>query len=155
MRIGEVARSCEVNPKTVRYYEEIGVLPKPSRTASGHRIYAKEDLLRLQFIRRLKSAGLSLAGIRQVLPAVDGRQCDHARSRLREAIAAQLREVEQRLRELRALRDALRRQLEAMEVAGVAPGTTATECECLGPATADGSILPGGALVRRPRGRKS
>ena len=66
MRIGELARECGVNPKTIRYYEAFGLLPKATRVPSGHRVYSAKDLQRLQFIRRAKQIGLPLASIRQI-----------------------------------------------------------------------------------------
>lgn len=155
MRIGELARSCEVNPKTVRYYEELGLLPKPTRTASGHRVYAEEDLRRLRFIRRAKTVGLPLASILQIVPQVDGGRCDHARARLRDLIASQLAEIDRRLRDLRALRATLRRHLGVLSEAPAPGAGTAPQCTCLDGAGPEHSILPGTALVRRPHGRKS
>ncbi len=155
MRIGELAGSCAVNPKTIRYYEAIGILPKPARTASGHRIYGEEDVPRLQLIRRLKKAGLPLTAIQEILPAVDGRRCDHARARIRDAIATQLADVERHLRELQTLRAALRQQVEAMKRTGLRPSAAVTECSCLSPSESDQCILPAPAPVTRPRGRKS
>jgi len=51
MRIGEFAKKARFNPKTVRYYEEIGLLPPAPRTESGYRQYADKDAERLEFIR--------------------------------------------------------------------------------------------------------
>jgi len=52
MQIGDLARECSVNPKTIRYYEAFGLLPKAARAPTGHRIYSEKDLQRLRFIRR-------------------------------------------------------------------------------------------------------
>ncbi|MHB1064860.1 MAG: MerR family transcriptional regulator [Georgenia sp.] len=67
MRIGELAREGGVNPKTIRYYESIGLLPEPDRTASGYRDYEPSDLARLTFIRSAKRLGISLDEIREIL----------------------------------------------------------------------------------------
>ncbi len=50
MRIGELAGRLDLNPKTIRYYEEIGLLPTPQRTPAGYRLYDAADLERLRFI---------------------------------------------------------------------------------------------------------
>ena len=60
LRIGEAARLVGVTPKTVRHYEKIGLLPAAERSESGYRLYAANDLLRLNRVKRLRSLGLSL-----------------------------------------------------------------------------------------------
>lgn len=67
MRIGEVARQAEVPIKTIRYYEEIGVLPNPSRAPSGYREYDPEVIDRLRFIRASQSVGFTLGEIREIV----------------------------------------------------------------------------------------
>lgn len=67
MRIGELAARFGLNPKTIRYYETIGVLPRAGRSTSGYRTYDEQDRLRLSFIRRAKRLGLSLDDIRTLL----------------------------------------------------------------------------------------
>src|SRR5258708_5880364 len=69
IRIGELAARFALNPKTIRYYEEIGLLPKAGRSESGYRLYGKPDGERLGFIRRAKTLGLSLDEIRALLSA--------------------------------------------------------------------------------------
>jgi len=155
MRIGELARRCDVNPKTVRYYEELGLLPKPPRTVAGHRIYGNEDLRRLQFIRRAKAVGLPLAGLREIVPQVDGGRCDHARARLRELIANQLADIERRFRELQTFRATLRRQMAALSEPVASGASAPPGCNCLDGSGPDPPILPATVLVRRRQARKS
>lgn len=64
--IGEACRRCGVSPRTVRYYEEVGLLPGVRRRASGRRVYGRDELERLAFIGRLKKLGLTLAEIREL-----------------------------------------------------------------------------------------
>lgn len=71
MRIGEVAERSGVNPTTIRYYEEIGLVPEPERTASGYRDYEDAAITRLSFIRAAQSIGLSLGEIKEVLALRD------------------------------------------------------------------------------------
>lgn len=75
MRIGELAREAGTTPRTVRYYEEIGLLPLPgSRSAGAHREYGAADLERLLLILRLKDLlGLSLEELREVVRGEDAR----------------------------------------------------------------------------------
>ena len=67
MYIGEVAHESDVPVKTIRYYEEIGVLPVPDRSSSGYRVYDADIIDRLQFIRASQSVGFTLSEIREIV----------------------------------------------------------------------------------------
>jgi len=67
MRIGELARSVDVNIETIRYYQRIGLLTLPEKPYGGMRSYGDEDLQRLRFIRRAQQLGFSLEDIRELL----------------------------------------------------------------------------------------
>lgn len=67
MAIGELSRLSGVNIETIRYYERIGMLPAPPRTASGRRVYGATELRTLAFIRRSRELGFSLDEIRALL----------------------------------------------------------------------------------------
>ena len=85
MLIGEVAERAGVTTKTVRYYEQLGILPEPERTASGYRTYGDGTLERLRFIRDAQRTGLNLTEIRSILEIKDHgeRSCEHTRDLLR------------------------------------------------------------------------
>lgn len=70
--IGKLALESAVNIETIRYYEKIGVMPKPSRSAGGYRLYTSDHLKRLIFIRRGRELGFSLDELRDLLRLVDG-----------------------------------------------------------------------------------
>ena len=100
MRIGEVAQASGTTTKTLRYYEEVGLLPAADRTPAGYRDYGPDVLDRLDFIRRGQAAGLTLAQIGQVLGIRDRGQapCQHVTDLLDtrlEVIDRQLAELEQ------------------------------------------------------------
>ncbi len=107
MRIGEVADHTGVSPKTIRYYESIGLLPEPPRTSSGYRDYGGGAITRLEFVRSAQGAGLTLKEIRGVLAVRESGEspCDH----VKEVLASRVREVESRIEELEATRRELRR----------------------------------------------
>lgn len=65
--IGDVAGELRVNPKTIRYYESMGLIPAPSRNRSGYRVFADEDIERLEFILRAKRLDFSLEHIGEIL----------------------------------------------------------------------------------------
>ena len=84
MRIGQLAEQGGVTAKTVRYYESIGLMVEPSRTASGYRDYEDAALLRLRFIRDAQATGLSLSEIQSVLELKDvgAGSCEHTQALL-------------------------------------------------------------------------
>ena len=72
--IGGLSKQTGCNIETIRYYERIGLLPKPPRTEGGHRLYEREQIKRLVFIRRSRELGFSLDEIRTLLRLVDGKR---------------------------------------------------------------------------------
>ncbi len=86
-RIGELADAAGISADTLRYYERLGLLTTPARTATGYRLYGAQDLARLLFIRRAKLLGLSLTEIRGLLGIADDGACQP----LRREVAALLR----------------------------------------------------------------
>ncbi|MEK4031783.1 helix-turn-helix domain-containing protein [Methylocystis sp. IM2] len=67
LTIGKLATAAGVNLETVRYYERIGLMPKPARTNSGHRAYEEAHVRRLAFIRRARELGFGIEDIRALL----------------------------------------------------------------------------------------
>ena len=102
MRIGELARRAGVNPKTIRYYESIGLLPPPERRPSGYRAYGEDDAERLAFVRSAQRFGLSLDQIGEVLALRDRgeRPCKFVLATVRAEVA----DLDRRIAELRAAR---------------------------------------------------
>ncbi|MGH0002033.1 MerR family transcriptional regulator [Pseudovibrio ascidiaceicola] len=70
--IGQLSNLTSVNIETIRYYERIGIMPKPDRTSGGNRLYNDRQLKRLVFIRRSRELGFSIEEIRALLKMVDG-----------------------------------------------------------------------------------
>ncbi len=154
MRIGGLAQACSVNPKTIRYYEAFGLLPKAARAPSGHRMYSERDLQRLRFIRRAKQIGLPLAGIRQITTYADAGSCEHLRPRLKELIAAQLAEIDSRIKDLLALRRELGGH-HASLCRPRPPARSGAGCSCLDGPDQKTGIVQGAAQVKRLPRRKS
>jgi len=67
VQIGEVAETLGINPKTIRYYEEIELIPEAPRNSAGYRLYARDDFDRLSFILRARSLDFSLDDIGEIL----------------------------------------------------------------------------------------
>lgn len=101
MRIGELAGRTGLAPSAVRYYEQLGLLPAPRRTASGYRSYADDTVDRLTFIRSAQAVGLTLAAVGQVLGVRDAGEAPCLV--VTELIDRRHAEVRARIAELRAL----------------------------------------------------
>ena len=109
MKIGELATHSGLTVKTLRFYEDQGLLPAACRSAGGYRLFAEESLRRLEFIVRLKTLGLSLEEIRECLTVHD-----HGRlpcADIQRQLLDQISRIDTRLRELQALRDELQATL--------------------------------------------
>jgi len=105
MNIGSVADKSGLPPKTIRYYEDIGLL-KPDRADNGYRDYSPGDLHRLRFLQRSRGLGFSVEECRQLLSLYNDRERESADVK---AIAqAKLAEIDRKLEELAGLRDMLR-----------------------------------------------
>jgi len=110
MQIGQLAQRAGVAIDTVRYYERQGLLPRPQRRASGYRQYGDQDVARLTFIRRAKDLGFSLQEIHGLLELSDARNAD--RAEVRDLAQRRLQDIERKLLELAAMRDALARLVD-------------------------------------------
>lgn len=106
--IAEVCERTGLSPRTVRYYEEIGLLPGVRRSRGGRRVYGPDELERLGFIARLKALGLSLAEIGELNAVYGiGGSTRAMLERLHDLLGAHLQDVDRRLGELTDLRKEL------------------------------------------------
>lgn len=125
LRISELARRAGVASSTVRYYERIGLVPAPARTASGYRLYDPEAEARLLFIARGKRLGLSLEEIADLVTVWDGTNCGATLERLLGLLAAKRAEIVEQIRELERFADQLAaveaRLVETPALEGCAP----------------------------------
>ena len=123
MRIGELADQVGVNPKTVRYYEGIGLLPDPERLPSGYRDYTTTDVERLRFVKAARGLGLSLPEIAEVLKLRQRgeRPCQYVVGLLDRQVA----DLDRRLREMARLRQEL---VDLKEAADRLPPDPACYC---------------------------
>lgn len=123
LRIGELAAEHNLNAKTIRYYEAIGLLPEPQRTSGGYRVYGPADSECLRFVAKAKAVGLTLGEIAQVLAvrSAGERPCEHVVA----IVDRKLADVEARLRELAGFR----RELVALREEAARPdGGEAAVC---------------------------
>lgn len=114
-RIKEIAERSGFTPATLRYYEEIGIIPPPERTAAGYRHYDGLTLDRLAFIARAKQLGCSLEEIAELGKAWDGGECGPVQDRLRAVVGAKLRSAQQQIGDLMTLTAELQRAASNLE----------------------------------------
>lgn len=107
MKIGELAKTCDCPIETIRYYEKIGLLPKPARAVNGYRIYDDESAKWLQFILRSRSLGFTQVEVRRL--ANIAHQTQPACSEVHELLAEHVVDVRGKLRDLRHMERALLR----------------------------------------------
>lgn len=107
MKIGDLGDAANTKLETIRYYERIGLLPSPARTAGNYRQYTPMHLQRLNFIRHARGLGFEIAEIRSLLDFADAphRDCGEV-DRL---ASAHLQNVEEKIAQLTTLRDELAR----------------------------------------------
>jgi MerR family transcriptional regulator, copper efflux regulator len=114
-RIAEVAERTGVTPATLRYYEQVGVLPAPERAENGYRIYGEAMVDRLAFIARAKQLGCTLEEIADLSVAWSGGECGPLQDRLRRLVAEKLAAAETEIVELMTLTAELRTAAAALE----------------------------------------
>lgn len=101
-QIGPIAKESGVPIKTIRYYEELGLLQAVDRTEGGYRLFDANVFTRLSFIKRAQSLGLSLAEIKEFLDVHDQGDlpCDHVRVKLQDKIS----EIDRQIHQLQVLK---------------------------------------------------
>ena len=123
LRIGEMAARAGLNPKTLRFYESMGLLPFPSREANGYRRYPAETVELLSFVKQAQGLGFTLEEIKEILSIRRRGEvpCVHVRSLLQ----AKAAELDRKLADLVTLRRRIRRSLAEW---GRRPGRSAAVC---------------------------
>ena len=150
MNIGAAARTSGVSAKMIRYYEHTGLIPAARRSESGYRAYTQADVHRLQFIRRARDLGFSVAEIGALLDLWNDRARKSAD--VKRLAQRHIAELEQRMRNLRQMADTLE------QLIGCCAGDERPECpilESLQQPDADAVPLEArsGAVRRHPAAR--
>ena len=139
LSIGALARKTGCTVPTIRYYEEIGLLPAAPRTDGGQRHYGDAAARRLAFIRRCREFSFSIEQVRQLVGLVD--EPDRPCAEVRDIAAVHLEQVRRKMAELRELEDGLSRFVANCNSA------------CAGGAAVDCTILEDLAVDERPAPR--
>jgi len=144
-KIKEVADRTGFTTATLRYYEDIGLLPESARTASGYRLYDERTVERLAFISRAKQLGCTLDEIADLTLAFDGGQCGPIQDRLRTIVAAKIATTQQQIVELMTLSAELQQAAASLELHRP-EGPCDDTCGCVTPTSTQTSV----ALIAKP-----
>jgi MerR family copper efflux transcriptional regulator len=129
MRIHEVAERSGFTPSTLRYYEEIGLLPTPTRTGSGYRSYDERTIERLTFIGRAKQLGCTLDEIAGLVAAFD-RDCHDVQAQLRDLVTAKITDARRQAADLVAFTAELEEAATSLASPAPAHGPCGDACAC-------------------------
>jgi DNA-binding transcriptional MerR regulator len=130
LTIGKVAQRTGLPAKTIRFYEEEGLLPEPRRSDTGYRLYSHNDVARLQLVRRIRLLGVDLATIKTLADKVLSESCGDFADDLTEVLGRQLSEIDTRISELTELRGEIVQLTEHVIhcCEGCDPDQMASEC---------------------------
>jgi DNA-binding transcriptional MerR regulator len=115
LTIGKLAERTEVHPRTIRFYEAKGLLPPPTRSSAGYRLYSPQDVRRLTLVRAARALGFSIREIRRLMVMAQHEGCASFQGQVAELIVAKLQEVDKTVQELTSLRDGLSDVLGSIE----------------------------------------
>jgi MerR family mercuric resistance operon transcriptional regulator len=146
LSIGKLSKQSDVNIETIRYYEKIGVMPAPGRSAGGYRIYEADHLKRLSFVRRGRQLGFSLDEIRGLLRLVDGHA--HTCAEVQALTLNHLAEIRRKIADLKRL------QRVMAEMAAQCSGERAPECAVIDALFDARPPMDGGPPPKRARAAK-
>ena len=130
MTIGDLAAATGVKPRTIRFYEKKGLLPRPQRSESGYRLYAKQDIKLLQLIRSARSLGISIRDVGELMATAQHDSCASFQGQVARLIVGKLEQVETNIREMEALKEDL--QTAVGNLADGAEGCETGVLECRG-----------------------
>ena len=108
LTIGQLAKRAGIGTKTLRYYEDVGLLPRASRSDSGYRLYTEVDVRRADLVRRAKALGMDLAEIRELVEFASTGNCGTFKGKLLDSVRRKQTEVDRRIADLDGLRGDLR-----------------------------------------------
>lgn len=106
-RIGQIARLTGVSAKAIRYYESIGLLPRPARGDNAYRRYGRADVNRLILLRRIRLLGVPLAAARALMLGTSDARCVEVREDLLHLVDERVRTLDREIAELQELRNAV------------------------------------------------
>ena len=112
--ISQVARLTGVNAKAIRYYESIGLLPRPARSNNQYRRYRMEDINRLVLLRRIRCLGVPLTQAKSLLIGASDARCLDVQQELLKLVDVRLTAIDQEIAELHQLREDIKRYQQSL-----------------------------------------
>ena len=137
LTISQLARRSGVPATTLRYYEKRGVIPPPTRSDSGYRLYTEDALARIAFVQRAKALGVELDDLADLVRLWDGAECAPVQDRLRSLVHEQRGATRERLEELTQLAA----DLDAVS-ASIGDAACGPDCACVQPVVTAAAELP-------------
>ncbi len=166
LTIGQVSQRTGIAAKTIRYYESVGLLPRPERSENHYRRYSQADVNRLLLLRRIKLLGAPLAEAKTLLAGATDARCVDAQDALLTLVDERLTALDQQIAELQALQTEIveyRRALASCQADDITAFSDCADMRCIG-APPDGVAYPNeenccgddeescdDELLRRPR----
>ncbi|HKT40159.1 MAG TPA: MerR family DNA-binding transcriptional regulator [Ktedonobacterales bacterium] len=136
LTIGQIAQRTGVSAKTIRFYEEIGLLPEPSRGPNSYRRYRLADLNRLLLLRRIRLIGLPLSSAKPLLIGASDARCGDVQRQLLSLVEQRLHAIDQEIAELHALRETVAGYQRVLAACPPADDSTFRDCSdmrCIAP----------------------
>lgn len=106
MNIGEAAAASGVNPKSIRHYESIGIIPKVSRSDAGYRIYKESDVHILSFVKKARGLGFSMKKIKKLVSL--WRNKTRASGEVKSLALSHVKKLEEKITELQSMVDTIK-----------------------------------------------
>ncbi|TWH47719.1 MerR family transcriptional regulator [Sporomusa sp. KB1] len=117
LKIGDIANLAKVTPRTIRYYEELGLLTPSEISSGGFRLYTENDLLRLMFIKRFKDLDFSLEEIRKLLKGIDLTQSKEEKIKIiYHLLEEEFRQISYRVAELEKSQLRIKKAMYSLEI---------------------------------------
>ena len=149
LTIGQLSKLAGVPRKTIRYYEEVGVLPRPGRSDARYRLYSDIDVRRVELVRRARALDMGLDEVRELVEWASTGSCNDFQERFQAVLHRKLEDVDQRIADLEHLKQDLQRLGAHFEMSQkeADAGHTMLECSpetctCLGAAEKNPNQLP-------------
>ena len=130
LTIGQLAELVGVPRKTIRYYEEVGVLPPPSRSDARYRLYSDIDVRRVELVRRARALDMGLPEVRELVEWASTGSCNDFQERFQEVLRRKREEVDRRIADLEHLKQDLQLLEAHFEVSQKENNAGHTVLEC-------------------------
>lgn len=130
LTIGKASKLLKVNPRTLRFYEHIGLVRPNSRSESGYRLYSPQDLERFLFVSRAKKLGLTLDEIGSILSLTEDGLCYSVKNQVSELLSRKINEIDKNIREMEQLKKEFS-EFRTYLQEKAPPLTITTKCSCL------------------------